>query len=271
MKKRILSALLCMAMAATMLVGCGGGNEEESAAAEEKKEKIIIGTSSVSVDLAESGIEALEEMGYEVEMQVFDDYFLPNQALVEGSIDANFYQHKPFLDTYNSEKGTDIQMLEPALWNYWSGIYSVKATSIEELPDGGLAGIAQDASNIDLDLRRLQEAGLIKLTDEEKDIYDIADVVENPHNYEFVQADHIKYTNMQDYTLIIGTSNTMAEQGVDPTQNLLQRFVDDSLALGMCIMPENADAQWVKDLMEAYTSDSAREYVKPETGFDAVF
>ena len=71
--------------------------------------------------------------------------------------------------------------------------------------------------------------------------------------------------------MIIGTSNTMAEKGVDPTQNLLQRFVDDSLALGMCIMPENADTQWAKDLMEAYTSDAAKEYVKPETGFDAVF
>lgn len=270
MKKRLLSVCLCLAMAASLLMGCGGSSEEESEESAEKK-SLIIGTSSVSVDLAESGVEALEEMGYEVEIKVFDDYFLPNEALVEGSIDANFYQHKPFLDAYNEEKGTDIEMLEPALWNYWSGIYSVKADSIEDLPDGGLVGVAEDASNIDLDLRRLQEAGLIKLTDEEKDIYDIADVVENPHNYEFVQADSIKIKNLEDYTLVIGTSNTIAELGVDPTKNLLQTFVDDSLALGMCVMPENADTQWAKDIMTAYTSESAKEYVKPETGFDAVF
>ncbi|MGF0033307.1 MetQ/NlpA family ABC transporter substrate-binding protein [Bariatricus sp. SGI.154] len=271
MKKRLLSACLCGVMAATMIVGCGGKEKEETSSGEEKKDKIIIGTSSVSVDLAESGVEALEDMGYEVELKVFDDYFLPNEALVEGSIDANFYQHKPFLDTYNEEKGTDIQMLEPKLWNFWAGIYSVKADSIDDLPDGGIVGVAEDASNIDQDLRRLQEAGIIKLTDEEKDQYDIADIVENPHNYEFIQADHIKYTNMDDYTLVIGTSNTMASFDVDPTENLLQSFVDDSLALGMCVMPENADTQWAKDIMKAYTSDKAKEYVKPATGFEAVF
>ncbi|MCI9100224.1 MAG: hypothetical protein HFH58_10245 [Lachnospiraceae bacterium] len=277
MKKKILMISICAIMISMVTAGCGQKKEEQSTDTQtsdtqtQDKKELVIGTSSVSVELAESGIESLEEMGYTVELKVFDDYFLPNEALVEGSIDANFYQHKPFLDTYNEEKGTEIQMLEPALWNYWSGIYSVKADSIEELPDDGLAGIAEDASNIDLDLKRMQEAGLIKLTDEEKDLYDIADVAENPHNYEFVQADSSKYVNMEDYTLIIGTSNTMAEKGVDPTQNLLQRFVDDSLALGMCIMPENADTQWAKDLMEAYTSDAAKEYVKPETGFDAVF
>lgn len=277
MKKKILMISICAIMISMVTAGCGQKKEEQSTDIQtsdtqtQDKKELVIGTSSVSVELAESGIESLEEMGYTVELKVFDDYFLPNEALVEGSIDANFYQHKPFLDTYNEEKGTEIQMLEPALWNYWSGIYSVKADSIEELPDDGLAGIAEDASNIDLDLKRMQEAGLIKLTDEEKELYDIADVAENPHNYEFVQADSSKYVNMEDYTLIIGTSNTMAEKGVDPTQNLLQRFVDDSLALGMCIMPENADTQWAKDLMEAYTSDAAKEYVKPETGFDAVF
>lgn len=264
MKKRLLSACLCGVMAAVVIAGCGGKEKEETSSDGEKKEKIIIGTSSVSVDLAESGVEALEDMGYEVELKVFDDYFLPNEALAEGSIDANFYQHEPFLDTYNEEKGTDIQMLEPKLWNYWAGIYSVKTDSIDDLPDGGIVGVAEDASNIDQDLRRLQEAGIIKLTDEEKDQYDIADIVENP-------PDHIKYTNMDDYALVIGTSNTMASFDVDPTENLLQSFVDDSLALGMCIMPENADAQWAKDIMKAYTSDKAKEYVKPATGFEAVF
>lgn len=288
LRTRVLSVCLCGLMTAALLTGCGGKEEsapaqedtaEETSAentdegqdGQEKKDKLVIGTSSVSVELAESGVEVLEDMGYEVELKVFDDYFLPNEALVEGSLDADFYQHEPFLDTYNDEKGTDIEMLEPKLWNFWAGIYSVKTDSIKDLPKGGIVGVAEDASNIDQDLRRLQEAGIIKLTDEEKDQYDIADIVENPYEYEFVQADHIKYTNMDDYALVIGTSNTMASFDVDPTENLLQSFTDDSLALGMCVMPENADTQWAKDIMEAYTSDKAKEYVKPETGFEAVF
>lgn len=268
MKKRILSALLCGAMLAGMLVGCGA---KEEAPVEETKTKLVIGTSSVAIDMAESGVEYLENMGYEVEIKVFDDYFLPNQALVEGSLDANLYQHKPFLDMYNEEKGTDIVMLEPKLWNYWSGLYSVKADTIEELPDGGKVGIPEDAANLDLDLKRMEEVGLIKLTDEEKELYGIADIVENPKNFEFVQADGNKYFNMDDYTLITGSSNTMAAAGVDPTEHLLKAFVDDSLAHGMCILPENAETQWAKDLMEAYTSDEAKAYIPESAGFEAVF
>jgi len=278
MKKKILSVVVIIGMLAALLAGCGNSGAKATVAAnttnaadDMAKKKLVIGTSSVSVDLAESGVKALEDMGYEVELKTFDDYFLPNQALTEGSLDANFYQHRPFLDTYNSENNTNIVMLQPTLWNYWAGIYSVKTDSLENLPEGGIVGIATDASNIDLDLRRLQEVGIIKLTDEQKELYDVADIVDNPHNYEFVQADHTKYTNMDDYALIIGTSNTMAASGVDPTQHLLKSFTDDSLALGMCVMPENQDTQWAKDIMTAYTSDSAKQYVAPSTGFTAVF
>lgn len=271
MKKKVVSLLLTSMMVLTMLAGCGSKDGAVDADKKEDKKHLVIGTSTVSIDLAESGVEALEEMGYEVEIKSFDDYFLPNQALVEGSLDANLYQHEPFLDTYNEENDTDIVMAEPKLWNFWAGIYSVKADSLEELPDGGLVGIAQDASNISEDLKRLESVGLIKLTDEEKEFYDIADIVENPHNWEFVQSDHTKYKNMDDYTLIIGTSNTMASAGVDPTKNLLKSFEDDTLAEGMCFSKENADTQWAKDIMKAYSSDSAKKAVPETTGFKAIF
>ncbi len=277
MKKRILSIIAVMVLGISLLLsGCGSkesgeNGESDSAGDSEKKEKITIGTSTVCTDLAYSGVESLEEMGYEVEIVTFDDYFLPNQALIEGSIDANLYQHTPFLDMYNEENGTDIMMLDPPLWNYWSGIYSVKADSIEELPDGGKAGLPEDASNLDLDLKRLQEAGIIKLVDEEKELYDIADIVENPHGYEFIQVDGTKYENMDDYALITGSSNTMASSGIDPTEHLLKKFVDESLAHGMCILPDNKDAQWVEDLMKAYMSDEAKAAVPASAGFEAEF
>jgi D-methionine transport system substrate-binding protein len=271
MKKKILSLGICVALAATMVMGCSGSSEESEETTTETKEKITIGTSSVAVDMANSGVEYLEGMGYEVEVIVFDDYFLPNEALVEGEIDANLYQHEPFLDSYNEENGTDIIMLEPKLWNYWSGIYSVKADTIEDLPDGGKVALGEDASNISLDLQKLDSVGIITLTDEEKDLYDIADIVENPHNYEFVTADHTKYLNMEDYTLLVGSSNTMASYGVDPTEHLLKSFFDESVCHGMCILPENEDAQWVKDLMEAYTSDEAKAAIPESAGFIAEF
>ena len=235
MKRKIVTGVLCAVFMGIFLTGCSDTSEGKKQT-DEKKEKIIIGVSSVSVDLGESGKKALEKKGYEVEVKVFDDYVLPNKALEEGSIDANLYQHEPYLDNYNKSNGTDIVMLEPKLYNYYSGLYSTKADSVEELPDGGKVGIAADASNIDEQLQELQSAGVIKLKDTPSsgEFFTFADVTENPHQYEFAQSDPNMYKNMEDYTCLIGTSNTMAEAGVDPTKNLLQKFVHDDLAIGMC-------------------------------------
>lgn len=274
MRNRIFSLLLCILMVCILSTGCSSSKAPNNASSDkvESEEKTIIkmGTSSVSRHLAESGKEALEKMGYTVEIVVFDDYVLPNDALVEGTLDANFYQHEPYMKNYNDANNTDIVMLEPKLYDYYTGIYSVKATSIEELPDGGAVGIAQDASNISLQLEQLQEAGIIKLSEKpnEGDFYTVADIVENLHGYEFIQSDHTKYLNMEDYTLILGTSNTMAEAGVDPTQNILKKFVDSKYTEGICVMASNVEEQWVKDIMKAYTSKEAILNVPASSGFE---
>ncbi|WP_042331150.1 MetQ/NlpA family ABC transporter substrate-binding protein [Desulfosporosinus orientis] len=269
MKKKIFGILLCISMAVILVGGCSSTNTS-SAGKSEEKTVINIGTSSVSKDLAESGKKALEDMGYKVEIKVFDDYVLPNDALAEGTLDANFYQHEPYMNNYNKSHGTNIIMLEPKLYNYYTGLYSVKADSIEDLPNGGAVGIAQDAANISVQLKQLQEAGIITLSDKPAagDFYTVADIVKNPHNYDFVQSDHVKYKNMDDYTIVIGTSNTMAEAGVDPTKHLLKKFVDQDLTQGICVLAQNKDTKWAKDIMTAYTSKEAIANVPASSGFE---
>lgn len=256
-------------MLVVFAAGCSNKNAEPANTPEEKT-KIIIGTSTVSKDLAESGKEALEGKGYTVEIKVFDDYVLPNDALSEGTLDANFYQHEPYMNNYNESHGTEIIMLQPKLYNYYTGLYSVKADSIESLPEGGAVGIAQDASNISVQLKQLQEAGIITLSEKPAsgDFYTVADIVSNPRNYTFVQSDHTKYLNMDDYTIVIGTSNTMAEAGADPVQNLLKKFVNEDLTQGISVMKKNQDAKWVKDIMDAYTSPEAIAKVPASSGFE---
>lgn len=270
MRHKILSTLLLVCMVVTLTVVSSGANTNAVSKVQTKtKTKIVIGTSSVSKDLAESGKKALEAMGYNVEIKVFDDYVLPNDALAEGTLNANFYQHEPYMNNYNSSHNTNIIMMKPKLYNYYTGIYSVKAKSIKSLPDGGAVGIAQDAANISIQLQQLQDAGIITLSAKpgSGDFYTVADIVKNPHNYNFVQSDATKYKNMGDYTLILGTSNTMAEAGVDPTKNILKKFVDNNLVLGMCVLSKNKNAKWAKDIMTAYTSKGAIANVKPSSGF----
>lgn len=269
MKKKILGLLLCVSMVITLTVGCSSKSSSTASKSEEKT-TIKIGTSSVSKDLAESGKKALEAKGYKVEIKVFDDYVLPNNALADGTLDANFYQHEPYMNNYNKSHSTDIIMLQPKLYNYYTGLYSVKANNIKDLPNGGAVGIAQDASNISVQLKQLQEAGIIKLSDKPAvgEFYTVADIVNNPHGYKFVQSDHTKYKNMNDYTIVIGTSNTMAEAGVDPTKNLLKKFVDEGLAEGICVLAKNKDTKWTKDIMAAYTSKEAIANVPASSGFE---
>lgn len=216
--------------------------------------------------MAESAIVPLEEMGYEVDIVMFDDYFTPNVALAEGSIDANFYQHQPFLDMYNAENGTDIVMLAPCFL-YYGGIYSVNYSNLEELKAaGGKFAIAQDASNQSLDLLTLRELGLISLTEEEKELYSVADITDNPYNFEFVYMDkNVAYSSIDEFAAFIGTSNTMAEFGLDPTQNQLYYIDHSNEALGVCVRAEDADTDWAADLVAAYTSDAAKQYVIENT------
>lgn len=269
MKKRILCILLGVSMVIILATGCSSTNTTTASKSNEKT-TITIGTSSVAKDLADSGKKALEAKGYKVEITVFDDYVLPDDALAQGKLDANLYQHEAYMNNYNSSHNTKIIMLQPKLYNYYSGLYSVKANSLETLPNGGAVGIAQDAANISIQLKQLQEAGIIALSDKPAagNFYTVADITKNPHGYNFVTSDQTKYKNMGDYTMVIGTSNTMAEAGVDPTKNLLKKFVDPNLALGMSVMEKDKDAKWVKDIMTAYTSKDSIANVPASSGFE---
>lgn len=255
------------------LLSCSGGTSESTpkdSSTAEKKTTIKIGTHPVSRDLANSGVAELEKLGYKVEIVQFEDYVLPNDSLVEGSTDANLYQHEPYMINYNNSNKSDIVMLSPKLYNYYVGFYSDKATSVESLPEGGIVGIATDAANIDNDLRHVQEAGVIKLTEKPTagDFYTVADIEENPKKYEFRQSDHTKYLNIDDYVFYIGTSNTMATAGVDPTKNQIKKFTDNEYALGMSTLEKNKDSDWAKDIMKAYTSQEAISNVPASSGFE---
>jgi D-methionine transport system substrate-binding protein len=260
-KLKCSSLLVVLALAAGMLLSAGNNSSE---AKNSEKKVIRIGASPEAIPLAKSGVASLEAMGYKVEVVPFDDFFVPNVALNEGSIDANFYQHKPFLDNYNRKNGTNIVMLIPP-YNYSNNIYSKKASSLKDIPKGNKFGIANDASNIDKNLRLLQKAGLITLTKEKKDLYTIVDVIDNPKNLTFVQLDYKqRIAALDELGGIVCGSNNVFMAGLNPMENVLYKEVDNNYALGPCINGNTSSKndQWVKDLMSAYTSNKAYKYVQ---------
>ena len=116
MKKKVLSMFLVMAMAGTLLAGCGGGSDDsasEGSGEDGEKTTVKIGIRADMVDQLESVRDEIEELGYTVEESVFDDSVQPDVALAEGSLDMNWYQHEPYMQSYNEENGTDLVMIEP--------------------------------------------------------------------------------------------------------------------------------------------------------------
>ena len=289
MKKKVLSLALCVIMVLGVLAGCGQSAatenstpapaENDSAAPAEntttetpavaEKKTIRVGTSAAALEIAKSGVPSLEAMGYEVEVVPFDDFQSPDRALDEKQIDCNFYQHIPFLDNFNSSNGTELVMLEPVMWNYFTGLYSAYTDTIEDIEEGGLIGIAVDASNISLQLQYLRDWGLIELSEKplEGDYFTTLDITSNPKNLQFISVEsRQKFASTEEYAAYTGTSDGLFSAGYDPNENLLVKKTDDRWALGITVRAEDQDSQLAKDLLAAYTSEEAQAYVAEAMG-----
>ena len=168
--KKIVSLFLAVALFSALLVGCSteqpATSPQETTNGEEKTETVIkVGATPVPhAEILEVVKDLLEEKGIKLEIVVFDDYVQPNTALADGEIDANFFQHQPYLDNFNEERSLNLISLtkvhvEPL------GLYSSSIKSIDELKDGSTIAIPNDATNNARSLLLLQSNGIIKLKD----------------------------------------------------------------------------------------------------------
>lgn len=273
MKKKLISVLLCTVMAAAMLMGCGGSSTEEKAdeentegSTEEEKSVIKLGVRADFIDMVEAIRESVKDAGYELDVTTFDDSIQPNVALGEGSIDVNWFQHEPYLASYNAENGTDFVMAQPYTHYPLFAMYSEKLESVDDLPDGATIGICNDATNQVRGLTMLQDLGLITLDDsvETPTIYDIKD---NPKNLQFVEAEmSVLPQSLPDVDAVILAAQHMYNAGLDATDYIAESEDGPDYSLGFVTRPEDADAQWLADLVEAARCDSLKEYFESNGG-----
>ncbi len=272
MKKRLISVLLCAAMAVTMLMGCGSSSSEEETTEEtteessDEKQVIKLGVRADFIDMVEAIRASVEEAGYELDVTTFDDSIQPNVALGEGSIDVNWFQHQPYLDSYNAENGTDFVMAQPYTHYPLFAMYSEDLESVEDLPDGATIGLCNDATNQARGLKMLQDLGLITYdeTVESPTIYDIKD---NPKNLQFVEAEmSVLPQSLPDVDAIILAAQHMYNAGLDATKYIAQSQDGPDYSLGFVTRKEDADAQWLADLVEAARCDALKEYFESNGG-----
>lgn len=278
MKKRLLSMILVMGLAGAMLTGCGGSDsgsaepaksesedadsgEEEAA---DKKDTIKIGIRSDGIDQLEVVRAKIEEAGYTVEESVFDDSVQPNVALGEGSIDVNWYQHGPYLETYNAENDTDFVMIEPKTAYPLFAMFSDKYDSVDKLPDGATIGLCNDATNQARALNILQAEGLITL-DDSVEVPTMYDVKDNPHKFEFIEAEmSVLPQSLSDADAICLAAAHMVNAGLSAEGYLCTAPDGEDYAVGFVVRSEDKDAEWAKTLAEVVECDELAEYFEVE-------
>ncbi len=232
--KKTLSIVLTLALTLLVLVGCGG---QEAAPAETPAETpadapvvaepvvITVGASSTPhAEILEQVKEALAAEGYQLEIKVFDDYILPNQALSDGDLDANYFQHSPYLNSYNASNGTDL--VSAALIHYEPfGIYGNGITDLTTLADGATILIPADDSNETRALFLLQQEGLIKLAEGatvEAGVTTLDIAEDGGYNIQAVQADTVpaQLANANEGTIAVINGNYALQAGLSSNDAL---------------------------------------------------
>ncbi|WP_272493782.1 MULTISPECIES: MetQ/NlpA family ABC transporter substrate-binding protein [Helicobacter] len=206
-----------------LLVFSGCGDSKESTATQTTETKLIVGaTPEPHAILLQEIAPKLKSEGITLEIKEFTDYVTPNLSLNDGSLDANFFQHKPYLDSFNKERGTNLVSvanihLEPM------GVYSNKIKSLDELKEGDLVSLPNDPSNGARALRVLEANGVIKLK-EGVELVSAQDIVENPKKLNFKEMDAPQLARaLNDVTISVINTNFALLAGLNP--------LDDAIAL----------------------------------------
>ncbi|MBQ1336058.1 MAG: methionine ABC transporter substrate-binding protein, partial [Selenomonadaceae bacterium] len=164
-----------------LAAGCGGTAETE-------KEIRLGATAGPHAEVAEAVAREAGKQGIKVKVVEFSDYVTPNQALADGDLELDSYQHEPFLRNFNKEKGTDLSPIGTTILMRM-GIYSDKVHDVASVPEGAKVAIPNDPTNGGRGLVLLEKAGLIKLREGAGFKATVQDVVENPRHLQFVELE----------------------------------------------------------------------------------
>lgn len=206
------------------------------------------------------------ERGLTIETVVFNDYTQPNEALERGEIDANAFQHKPYLD--NQIKTQGYHIVPVGYTGVWPiGLYSKKYTKIADLPEGAVIGVPNDPSNEGRALRVLQSEGLIKLREGTGILATTTDIAENPKKLVVKELDAgIVGRSVEDLDAAVVNTDWALKSGLTPENRIAQEAVADNPYRNfIAVKAGNENQPWVKTLVASYQN----EKVKAE--FDRVY
>ena len=263
---------LAAAVALTLsLAACSGNNSSSTAdnsSSDASSTVIRVGASpSPHAEILEFAKDQLAAKGYELESGEFADYVRPNVALYEGDLDANFFQHTPYLDNYNEQNGTDLVSackvhFEPM------GLYSETLTSVSDVAEGSKVGVPNDPTNEARALNLLEAQGLIKLREGAGLNATPLDIEENPLNLEFVELEAAQLPrNLSEFAIAAINGNYAIEAGI-LDKVIVNEAADSESAQEyaniLAVQSGELETDKTKALVEALTSDETREFINTQ-------
>lgn len=266
-----LAGIVAAAGLALALTACGGNSGAATTAAASSSAAsdnvITVGASpSPHAEILEAIKPELEARGYELKVVEYSDYVQPNVALSEGDLDANYFQHLPYLENYNTENGTDLASAG-AIHFEPMGLYAGKSSDITNVPDGAKIAVPSDATNEARALLLLQDQGVIKLADGVGLEATANDIVENPHNVELVEVEAAAVPrSLQDVDFGVINGNYALSAGLDTSATLASEGADSEAAQTyaniIAVRSGDENSEKTQALLKALTSDTARKFIE---------
>ena len=210
--------------------------------------------------------EVLAEQGIDLEVVEFSDYVQPNLVTENGEVDANYFQHTPYLDSFNEENGTHLVSVGAVHYEPF-GIYPGTKSSLDDIAEGDTIAVPNDTTNEARALLLLQDNGILKLKDGAGLTATVLDIEENPYNVEILELEAAQVPRVKDeVAYVVLNGNYALDAGFSVAKDALSYEKSDSDAAKtyvniIAVKEGNENSEKIQALVAALKSDTIRQYI----------
>jgi D-methionine transport system substrate-binding protein len=226
-------------------------------------ETIRVGvTAGPHAEIMEKVVPEGKKLGLDIKVVEFTDYVIPNQALANGDVEVNSFQHEPYLKSQIAKTNWKLVTVGLTIATPM-GFYSKKFKKFDDVPNGALVAIQNDPSNAARSLRLLADNGIIKLRDGAGVAAGLTEVIENPKKLKFVELDAAQLPrSLPDVDVAAVNNNYALQAGLDPIKDSILKEKNDSPWVNVLVVREqDKDKPWVKTFVSAYQSPSVKQFI----------
>ncbi|MEH2153942.1 MetQ/NlpA family ABC transporter substrate-binding protein [Nostoc sp.] len=241
-------------------------NNTQTISQKEQKEVIKVGVTGILAQdilkFVNNNIAAKE--GLEIQVVTFNDWIQPNTALRDKVIDANFFQHRPFMNNARKELNLNLVALNTVYLNTL-GLFSNKLKSVSEIPQNATVTIANDVINNDRGLRLLATNGLIKLKENSKQFVTQRDIAANPKNLQITEVEGVQVVRaINDVDFIVSSAQTVALAGIEPNSMGEETAKDKKYALALVTLQGRENEPKIQKLNKLLVHPNVKDFINKE-------